>query len=110
MVTTKKMSSNQLKKKILEKPIQYLDMLFDLVPENSEEAEKVLQIMEELVKEKKLNRHLLYRQMEKPLFFQDATGQDFVKRDPLIVKLVREGGIPFFNYYLKFKYGSPLSA
>ncbi len=110
MVMTKKMSTNQLKKKISEKSIQYLDMLFDLLPENSAEAEKILQIMEELVKEKKLNRHLLYRQMEKPLFFQDASGQDFIKRDPLIVKLVREGGIQLFNYYLKFKYGAPLSA
>lgn len=104
------MLSKKLKEKIQQKPIQYLDLLYDLLPENEEHAKHILQLMEELIKEKKLNNHLLYRHMEKPLFFQDKSGQDFMKRDPLIAKLVRLGGLNLFNYYLKFKYGSVLSA
>lgn len=104
------MLSKHLKEKIQQKPIQHLDMLYELLPENEEQAQKILQLMDELIKEKKLNPHLLYRHMEKPLFFQDKSEQDFIKRNPLIAKLVRVGGLPIFNYYLKFKYGSALSA
>ncbi len=95
MLTSKNILLSKLKEKIQQKPTQHLDLLYDLLPENEEQAEKILQLIEELIKEKKLNAHIIYRHMEKPLFFQDKSGQDFVKRDPLIAKLVREGGLNF---------------
>lgn len=48
--------------------------------------------------------------MEEPLYFQDQSCQDFIRRDPLIAKLVRDGGLNLLNHYLNYKYGSPLSA
>lgn len=104
------MSKEHLKNKILENPIEYLDSLTLLIHQDIEQAEHILQMMTELVREKKINPHQLYKHMESPVFFQDESGQDFTKIDPLIIKLIRDGGITFYNGYLTFKFGSPLSA
>lgn len=110
MSVLKVIPASQLKEKIYEKPIPHLDLLFDLLPENFAQAARILQLMDELVKEKKLDRHLLYKHMEEPLYFQDQSCQDFSRREPLIAKLVRDGGLTLLNHYLNYKYGSPLSA
>ncbi len=110
MPTLKNTQTNLLKEKIHEKPTHYLDLLFDLLPENVIQAKKILKLMDALVKEKKLDRILLYKQMETPLFFQDKSCQDFTKRDPLISKLIKDGGLGMLNHYLNYKYGAPLSA
>lgn len=43
-----------LKIHIHQKPMYYLDLIFELLPENSKQVEKILQLMDELVKEKKI--------------------------------------------------------
>ncbi|MCD6039738.1 MAG: hypothetical protein K0S27_1138 [Gammaproteobacteria bacterium] len=110
MFPSKDSSINLLKEKIRNKPTQYMDSLFSLLPENTDQAKKILQFIDELVKEKKLSRHLLYKKMEEPIYFQDTSCQDFSRREPLIAKLIRHGGLIFLNHYLNYKYGSPLSA
>jgi len=102
--------ANQIKEKIQKKPMQHLDLIFDLLPENRKQAEKSLQLMHTLVKEKKLDRHALWTRMEAPIYFQETIYRDFSRRDPLIGKIARDGGLTLFNQYLYFKYGSFLSA
>lgn len=53
MSALKSTPTSQLKEKIHEKPIQHLDLLFDLLPENPTQVERILELMDELVKEKK---------------------------------------------------------
>lgn len=99
-----------LKYRIQKNPTAFLDMIYHLLPENRDQVEMILYLMDLLVHEKKIDPMLLWKRMECPIYFKENHFNEFSKRDPLVGRMIRFGGLKMFNFYLRYKYGTILTA